>query len=201
MVEKLKPKGGKLVKVKNALLRFLIAMPAIVLVACGLGSVVSADYSGVLIAGWGIMVTILNHLFKMFAKKLGGQKLGKRPNPCGMKVNNKCGGCGIFDEGVKSKTWGMPSGHAQFSIWIATFVTMWCVGRAKIGDQEEGDLGWQLPIIWLLAISVCIQRSPWVSGCHSFLQLFIGGIIGAGLGVGTYAISTKISEERFPTAW
>ena len=191
---------GKMLKVKQSITGLLIAMPYIVMLTGALGSVISADYAGILFTGWAIIVNILNHLFKMLAKKIGGKKEGARPNPCGMKYGSKCQGCGIFTTG-KSKSWGMPSGHAQFSIWAATYVTMWLVGSAKEGYQAEDDLGWQLPIVWLLAIAVCVQRSSLVSGCHSFLQLFVGGLIGAGLGVGTYAISTAISEERFPEAW
>ena len=181
------------VVVKNT----ITSMPYTIIQASLLAYLISGDYT------YGLFVLFLlifgdgaNALEKKFFKNLSMKKLGKRPSGCGVRKKGKtCTGCGIYPEYMrKSKTWGMPSGHAQILFLTATFWSLYLIGKHKKGSSSL--LITQLIIIWLIALIVVGQRV--VSKCHSIPQVIVGSIFGIGFGILTYFICRKINNKKFP---
>jgi membrane-associated phospholipid phosphatase len=89
---------------------------------------------------------------------------------------------GLFKDNTLSKTYGMPSGHAQIS-WM--FTIYWSM---KIwNDRERSDASKMIPILILLVFSIGVTYSRvfWAK-CHTIQQVVIGSLIGSGLGVFSY---------------
>ena len=86
----------------------------------------------------------------------------------------------------------MPSGHSVESMLISVFLVMYII------KNHEKSMKRNILIILVLVIgmSVCISRV--VLGCHTVLQIIIGGIIGSVIGydLKTPLISGVISFRR-----
>ena len=161
-----------------------------------LASIVTGDPKYILFSVFAfIMGDGFNALEKKIAKKImvGGQ----RPSGCGNVQGRKCTGCGIYpSHGTKSKTWGMPSGHAQITSFAATFWTLyvWLKYKKESGSiQTKNKAIASTAIMWTLAACVWSQRV--ISLCHSIPQIIVGVIFGILFGVLAYFISTFIIKD------
>jgi membrane-associated phospholipid phosphatase len=87
--------------------------------------------------------------------------------------------CGAFIDCTNEKdgSMGMPSGHSMSISFFITFLILTSYSKKRYINYILGIL---------LAILVMSQR--WWVGCHSLLQIIIGGVIGIFLGWGYYKI-------------
>lgn len=148
---------------------------------------------------------LANVILKKLSQSLN-TRLGPRPNACGVVEDGACTGCGIslcpnpINKVLPS--WGMPSGHAQSAVFAATFATAVLLRPFRDYKAKTDWLPVQLLLIWGWTFAVCIQRVS--SGCHSVLQVLVGGGIGCVLGLlgfaGTRALINKIKTEKNKTA-
>lgn len=81
---------------------------------------------------------------------------------------------------------GMPSGHAQYCSFATLFVLCW------LAYHNRPSTAWLVFFVFTTAISL-MQR--WWYRNHTVLQLVVGAVIGASLGV-AYAWMEKESESR-----
>jgi membrane-associated phospholipid phosphatase len=84
--------------------------------------------------------------------------LGKRPN--GAK------NCGIFKNGKKSTTYGMPSGHSQHAMAFPTFILL---------NKLTDNFG---IILFLYLIGFAVMASRVIFKCHTTQQALAGGFVG-----------------------
>lgn len=145
---------------------------------------------------------VFNAIEKKIAKLLmgSGSDIGKRISGCGFRNmdprSGKCVGCGIFPApNSVSRTWGMPSGHAQITSLGAMFWTTYVWHKfchVHSGDSNEPKpTDWIKPIastvvLWLLVGVVCFQRV--YSQCHSVLQIIVGLVVGSMMGMLGYVL-------------
>ena len=88
--------------------------------------------------------------------------------------------CGPFiDENrpkLSSTSYGMPSGHSLESMTISVFLIMYIHKHHTAGLRKYA----LIIIILLIGLGVCISRV--VLGCHTILQIIIGGLLGSIIG-------------------
>jgi membrane-associated phospholipid phosphatase len=107
----------------------------------------------------------------------------KRPE--WLRPNPPSDGCGLFAEcnrPIKAQI-GMPSGHAQ-TIGFATAFWLMYIWRRQTGKV------YKTAIILVLAFLLIYSRV--YEGCHSWLQVSVGTLIGSALGLISY-----LALERF----
>lgn len=101
-----------------------------------------------------------------------------------------------------SKTFGMPSGHAQsIGIFTSMVLLFWYNNNKKIG--KIGKLtkminerwGWLL-IIFILILGIFYTR-VYYTGCHTIQQVLVGFLVGIGIGYLGYDIYVKMGETFF----
>ena len=149
--------------VLNQVLRLLIW---IIIIASFVFAIVLNNRLLVLLAVGLLGIEVVIQGVKLGVKEVFGiNSITKRPK--GAKD------CGAFIDCDKkdATSMGMPSGHSMSMAFFATFVLL-----ATNPDQFQNY------IIVILALTVMSQR--WWVGCHSLLQIFIGGGIGILLGWG-----------------
>ncbi len=118
---------------------------------------------------------ILKRFFEKYYKDV---KIFQRPNP-------PAEGCGLFPDidMPGSKTFGFPSGHAQLIAFAAMFWTLYLYDQNTI---------LRIIPLWLLLIAVCWHRI--YTGCHNFVQVFGGVVIGLFMGAIYYCLICKIDK-------
>ena len=88
--------------------------------------------------------------------------------------------CGPFiDENrpkLSSTSYGMPSGHSLEAMLISFFLIMYVHKHSEKGIQTNI----LIVTIFLMGLSICISRV--VLGCHTILQIIIGGLLGSIIG-------------------
>jgi len=120
---------------------------------------------------------ICNHILKeyVFRPLMGNEKFpllghGTRPNTKD---------CGLFCTGKESKSYGMPSGHAQI---ICFFVTYWILEIVNTTDRKYINKLFSIVILLASAFLVMYSRVYWAK-CHTIQQVSVGGTIGICLGL------------------
>jgi membrane-associated phospholipid phosphatase len=147
-----------------------------------------------------VVVDVGNDFLKRwFRRQLGRESpLGKRPNSCGngrpgkegtFPVKGaKCVGCSKFPKGRRSRSYGLPSGHSQELVFTATFWTLYLI-QQNLVSQQWGVIF----LLWVSAILVMVQR--WLSGCHTKLQIQLGGSLGIITGLLAFFIGRQFFLE------
>ena len=126
-----------------------------------------------------------NVLFNLF-EALNLKHIAARPEGC----KNSSNFINEFSPNKLSTTYGMPSGHSVESMLISVFLVMYIL------KNHEKSMKRNILIILVLVIgmSVCISRV--VLGCHTVLQIIIGGIIGSVIGLYGFKLwDTKIKGQ------
>jgi len=123
-----------------------------------------------------IICEFLNKIEKQSIKLISKNKIFERPNP-------PKHGCGWFHKKQSANTYGFPSGHAQFCGFFSIFWTLFLL-------KEKSKYNFVLLfIIWLLSISVIIDRI--YIGCHNFIQVLVGFLLGNIYGFLCYYVYTN----------
>ena len=112
-----------------------------------------------------------NVLFKLF-ETLNLKHVVLRPEGC----KNSSNFVNEFSPDKLSTTYGMPSGHSVESMLISVFLVMYML------KNHEKSLKRHILIMLVLVIGISVCVSRVVLGCHTVLQIVIGGIIGSVLG-------------------
>lgn len=147
-------------------------------------------------------------LSNLFIKKTIGYffqashpNLVNRPTTCpGAKLNNDgqvimCENCSLIPMWDQSRIapnvmLGMPSGHAQFMVLMAT---LWTYHAIQYLNNNKLHQIASITIFWLLAIVVCYQRIH--SQCHTLLQVVLGASVGLFFGV--VILKNKMFKLKF----
>lgn len=121
--------------------------------------------------------SLMNQIFKDFVfKKIMGSNelpiLGKGTRPEGATD------CGDFIDvyNRNSLSYGMPSGHSNFSAFFGLVIIL------MILDSNYSPNLKKIKIIIVLIISGIIMFSRINLGCHTYQQVIMGGLIGSILG-------------------
>lgn len=153
---------------------------------------------------------LFNFTEKQIFKKIQGENniLGKRPNPLGTEIlKGKYDKCSIpinefkpwklkvvdkdyFKDGKNKPSWGFPSGHAQETSFVATFLTLYNLNH----NTKHKYI--YITILWIINILTMNQRVS--IGCHTLLQVIVGNLFGIGWGILSYYICHKIYPDKFP---
>lgn len=141
---------------------------------------------------------IIKHWFFQPIYKLSGKEklpilgLGRRPNG----ANN----CGVFNKcsSLEATSFGMPSGHAQFSWTMAVYVMMkiWMTHFDKTDKKEIAITVkvFQSLFVVAFAIIVCYSRVV-IEKCHTTQQVIVGSLIGCGVGIGIYYLEMYVKHN------
>lgn len=126
-----------------------------------------------------------NVLFKLF-EVLNLKHIAARPEGC----KNSSNFVNEFSPNKLSTTYGMPSGHSVESMLISVFLVMYILKN----HEKSMKRNILIILVLLIGMSVCISRV--VLGCHTFLQIIIGGIIGSVIGLYGFKLwDTKIKVQ------
>jgi len=108
-----------------------------------------------------------------------------------------CHGCGVFKQVGKGcidvrNHVGMPSGHSLSMAMAATFWSLW-IWYDSTGSRVNKIT--RMSLLVIMALLVLVSRSPLVEGCHTPLQIIIGGLLGVAVGVGMYHFDKNIVQK------
>jgi membrane-associated phospholipid phosphatase len=131
-------------------------------------------------------------------------------NTLSKRITNRPSGCGELVEDGKTyylgtspfpecnkpinikKTSGFPSGHSQMMAAFVTFMILYLHHKNNFEFNVKDINLYIFP--WLLAGAVFWQR--WFIKCHSPLQIFMGILIGVGLGFAYFEIYKLITDKK-----
>ena len=158
------------------------AYPLIIVFSLFMGYFIEHDSNYLLFAIALKISSLMNQGLKDFVfKKIMGSKefpiLGKGTRPKGAKD------CGEFidTDNRKSSSYGMPSGHSNFSAFFGIVMILMIINSNYSKNIKT------IKILIILIISGIIMFSRINLGCHTSQQVLIGGIIGAILGYFYYS--------------
>lgn len=93
--------------------------------------------------------------------------------------------CSLFGTSPsEKKTFGMPSGHSEIIWSIIGYYLIYYYNRDK--DSKNFLMIYILKALILCMIGLFVSLSRVYIGCHTIRQVLVGGIIGAGSGIGVY---------------
>jgi membrane-associated phospholipid phosphatase len=142
-----------------------------------------------------------NNILKFIGKSFLGS-LGERPSGANS--------CGIIFDGIKSISYGMPSGHSQIAWAVASYlIVKILIDDVMIDKTDKTDktniqninniykiIKSLLFILILFIIASYISYSRVIiEGCHTWMQVIIGGCIGAIMGVSVFVIEKYIFKN------
>lgn len=96
-----------------------------------------------------------------------------------------------FMPNVLSNTYGMPSGHSVEAMLISIFLIMYI----KKHHVESNKRSLLIALVFSLGASVCISRV--YLGCHTILQIILGGAIGSIIGYYSFQIWNTFIEPKW----
>lgn len=126
-----------------------------------------------------IITFVVSPLIKLFGKAILGDGARRPAGACG------CGTM-VGNPMIRGSTRGMPSGHAMEMGFFAVFFAM--MFSIKSWDTLSFTLSpFMIAAPAIIAFIVIAQR--FLIGCHTMPQLFVGTLIGMGLGVSVFFIN------------
>ena len=142
----------------------------------------------ILIIGSSVINAIITKpLVLQLCKMLTLKKIALRPKGaknCGSFIDE-------YNPKMMSKTYGMPSGHSLEAMLISTFLIMYVYKHSENGLKKNI----LIVTIFLIGLSICISRV--VLGCHTILQIIIGGLLGSVIGYYGFIIWEAKIEPMF----
>jgi len=131
----------------------------------------------------------LNHLLKFIIKQ-------QRPDKRGYIDAGMGTGCGLFPKNNSpSKTFGMPSGHAQSITFAATVYSIYIYNNSTHKTMANVSDFMSISALWLTVLFVCWTRVK--IKCHSILQVLFCSFIGMVLGIILYIIFNRIDSNTW----
>lgn len=102
-------------------------------------------------------------------------------------------GCGVFKDcnANGSKTFGFPSGHAQITTLAAMFWSLYVYRQTSLSTTHKII---RISIMWILAILVWYSRV--YIGCHNWIQISGGVVMGSLFGILSYFIVEDICAPK-----
>ena len=120
-----------------------------------------------------------NHILKekVFKPLMGNKNfpiigIGKRPH--GAK------NCGLIHSNNLSKSYGMPSGHAQYASLLSTILSL------KLYYSNHNNNVKVLGLLGFILITCLVAHSRIMLKCHTLQQTILGGLIGIFIGYKSY---------------
>lgn len=145
------------------------------------------------ILNWFIKYFFFKPIYKFIGKdNLPLIGLGKRP-PGAIT-------CGIFNKcsSLEETSFGMPSGHSQFSWTLAIYLIMKIWSNYFKKNKKKTSLIVikiiQSLLVIIFAIIISYSRVV-IEKCHTIQQVIIGGIIGCGIGLGIYYLELYVDNN------
>tara|TARA_Y100000996_G_C22209651_1_gene514877 strand:+ start:25 stop:597 length:573 start_codon:yes stop_codon:yes gene_type:complete len=128
----------------------------------------------------------------------GIKRIIKAPRPSNKgTLKNIDTGCDLFpncNHKHKHNTYGMPSGHAQVSGYIAMLYTLDILYSNIITNPTSKYIS--ISILWLISIFICWTR--FYIKCHSIPQLCVGVLLGGIVGLLSYILFYKLYPNDWP---
>jgi membrane-associated phospholipid phosphatase len=155
------------------------------------GFVITLDTRNLIIVAMIIFNMISNYIFKHGVKSIYKTKnrttlpvLGRGYRP---KSNMNCS---VFGEKISNEqTFGMPSGHSQIIWAVITYFIIHLYYETE--HLDNFNYVYPLQVIVLISIGVFVSFSRVFIDCHTFRQVLVGGLLGAGIGAGFYYMYPK----------
>ncbi|AYV78027.1 MAG: dolichyldiphosphatase [Edafosvirus sp.] len=167
------------------------SLPYTIYSAGYLSSIVTGNPLGAVFSTSAIIFgDVLNGVLKKSIKSVAPDvEMFKRPSP-------PAEGCGIYSQcnisADHKPTYGMPSGHSMIICFSAIF---WILYIQKYSGMSKG---WKLfSTILLLTIAILVMISRIVIGCHNFLQVIVGAMIGILLGWVVFVVLENVWPSLF----
>lgn len=151
------------------------AFPAFIIVGAFLEGIIAQDLRGLVFFVCAIINQIINWLLKsvIWASK----------DPNALRPKDATDQCG--------DKMGMPSGHSQFIWFFAIFWTLYILYSNLFKNKTSNILS----IICLIIIALIVALSRIYLECHTFLQVLVGSIVGATIGVISYICARKFMRK------
>jgi membrane-associated phospholipid phosphatase len=152
---------------------FARAYPIIIIFSSVINSLITSSNEGYILSILILITNFMNHFMKEYIfRPIMGNKyfpiLGYGIRPKGA-IN-----CGLFKNGRKSTSYGMPSGHSETSTFFSTYLIL------KIIFNDDLHLLYKIVSFIFLSffpLLVMYSRVYWAK-CHTLQQVIAGGIIG-----------------------
>jgi len=181
---------------KDLILGSFRAFPRAVMEITVLNSLINPTYENSYLAVSILFNMIVIFIAKTFSKQFSSSypELIYRPgfvhssNP---KFNYKSD----IDNGINKI--GMPSGHSSMAWFLATYfiLKLWNKNKNK-NNIKNNNLKYLLSVIIILfATSISISRTDLIEGCHTYLQVVLGGIFGIIFGLVVYYLKDYIKNK------
>jgi len=174
----------------NATTDVLRASPRIVLASVIFIYLISNNLLVLRFGGYFLIAEGLSFILKkIFGVVLPNNSFIYRPDNAG-----NCHGCGVFQKmgdgciNVSDHV-GMPSGH---SLSIAMATTFWILWIWNNTNFDLIDKITRISVLALFAIAVMLSRSSLGDGCHTPLQIIIGGLLGVLTGFASFTLDKKL---------
>ena len=179
-------------KLTKLLMNIGRSFPLIIIIGHIFGYFITYDYNHYLIF---LIAYIINEIINILLKYIIKEK---RPSNRGYIDGNVSTGCGIFPSNYKlSKSFGMPSGHAQSVSFTAIMYTLYLYNNSTHENRAHYYEYISICVIWLTVCIVCWSRIK--IKCHSPIQVFFGSTLGILIGFITYYIlSAHINIKNVP---
>ena len=131
-----------------------------------------------------IIISLFSEIFNF-----GIKNIIKQGRPKGAK---NCSGYVTFNK--VSKSFGMPSGHAES---MGLFTSFWLLYLWDNYKEDNLSILNVIAIFFLLLVGLYVPYSRILVGCHTLSQVIVGYIIGIIIGFISYELYKSHFEEEF----
>jgi membrane-associated phospholipid phosphatase len=163
--------------------------PALIPTGALFASLLSQNIIGIFFVGLWIVSSLITELAKFVAPKLLSPEMTMRPH----SSDGYCGifrKCRIVGDPITRGSRGFPSGHAQYAMVFAVFCSLYVF----MNNQNI----WKYAVITVIAIiAFFVMYSRNKNGCHTGVQIGVGGILGIIVGIAGYMTYAYIWNESY----
>lgn len=149
-----------------------------------------------------IKEVIFKTIYSIYGSKTGDGLyipiLGIGNRPLGAKCCDELFNC----EGKLSKSFGMPSGHAQSIGILISMVLLFWYNQNKKGKKLERirkmmNEKWEWILVFIFITLGVFYTRVYYTHCHTIQQVIIGFLVGLGIGYIGFDIYSKMNETYF----
>lgn len=131
---------------------------------------------------------LVNSILKIITKR--GYKLsGKDTLPLlgkGYRPQNHMNCSVLGGKVTNEQTFGMPSGHSQIIWSVIAYIVTFLYYENRYKPDFKYYFPFQVLLLCMIGLTVSFSRVH--IGCHTVMQVVIGGLIGIGIGYGAYVM-------------